>query len=128
MNWFSGKVKVCVLASLLMSSTPSSVTSTMCSRGWYLCRDCRTIIYFNTHTQTQCLCRVHGRRLQLEHKGVKATQKTYEMTGCLYTHQTPNAQDASELQHAELFFSLKCFNINMSAKCIFCNNNKKSYK
>lgn len=44
MNWFSGKVKVWALASLLMSSTPSSVTSTMCSRGWYLWSDCKTII------------------------------------------------------------------------------------
>lgn len=44
MNWVSGKVKVCTLPGWLVSSVPSSFTSTTCRRGWYLWRDCRTTI------------------------------------------------------------------------------------
>lgn len=44
MNCVSGKVKVCTRPGWLVSSVPSSFTSTTCRRGWYLCRDCRTTI------------------------------------------------------------------------------------
>lgn len=44
MNWVSGKVNVCTRPGWLVSSVPSSFTSTTCRRGWYLCKDCRTTI------------------------------------------------------------------------------------
>lgn len=44
MNWVSGKVNVWTRPGWLVSSVPSSFTSTTCRRGWYLCRDCKTTI------------------------------------------------------------------------------------
>lgn len=44
MNCVSVKVKVCTRPGWLVSSVPSSFTSTTWSRGWYLCRDWRTTI------------------------------------------------------------------------------------
>lgn len=44
MNWVSGKTNVWVLEVRKGSSVPSSFTSTMWRRGWYLCSDCSTII------------------------------------------------------------------------------------
>lgn len=44
MNCVSGKVNVCTRPGWLVSSVPSSFTSTTCRRGWYLCKDCKTTI------------------------------------------------------------------------------------
>lgn len=44
MNWVSGKVNVWTRPGWLVSSVPSSFTSTTCRRGWYLWRDCKTTI------------------------------------------------------------------------------------
>ena len=44
MNWVSGKVNVCTRPGWLVSSVPSSFTSTTCRRGWYLCKDCKPTI------------------------------------------------------------------------------------
>lgn len=45
MNCVSVKVKVCTLPGWLVSSVPSSFTSTTWSLGWYLWRDWRTTIW-----------------------------------------------------------------------------------
>lgn len=67
MNWVSGKVKVWVQIEGCTSSTSPCLASVTCRRGWYLCKDCSTII-----------CQIH--RTQFIH--------TWSVS-CSWTYSTP---------------------------------------